>query len=186
MAAMFTCPECEQTINQATEVCPYCRTDLTARPAGESREDEKKPSTKRIVLILGVVLAIVWAIAWFALPWKLAGSRPEAESGAREALASVQAVLTAYQASEGTFPSSLEGLSEGVRTAAQKAQAVHYTIQYTPGQPDSSGRVKSYALTATSGNSGYFNFYTDESGVLHTSVEHRPATVQDPPLKPTS
>lgn len=181
---MFTCPECEQTINQATEVCPYCGADLTARPAGESGEPAKKPSTSRIVLILAVVLTILWVIAWFALPWKLAGSKPEAEARARDALASVQSALAAYQASEGAFPSSLEGLGEGVRAAAQKAQSVHYTIQYTPGQPDLSGRVKSYALTASSGNSGYLNFYTDESGVFRASVEHRPATVQDPPLKP--
>ena len=181
---MFTCPECEQTINQATELCPYCGADLTARPAGEPGDAAKKPATKRIVLILGLVLAILWAIAWFALPWKLAGSKPEAEGRARDALASVQQALAAYQSSEGAFPSSLEGLGENVRAAAQRAQSVRYTIQYTPGQPDSSGRVKSYALTASSGNSGYLNFYTDESGIFHASVEHRPATVQDPPLQP--
>jgi len=181
---LHTCPECEQSINQATEVCPYCHADLTARPASESSEPAKKPAASRIVLLLAMVVAILGSIAWFAVPWRLAGSRPESESHAREALASVQEALTAYQASEGVFPSSLEAMGDPVRAAAQKAQAAHYTILYTPGQPDSSGRVKSYALIARSGNFGYRNFYTDESGVFRSTAEDRPATVQDPPLKP--
>lgn len=182
---MYTCRECEQTINQATEVCPYCGADLTAAPMGDSgaTAPAKKSSATRITLLLGIVLTIFWAVAWFAIPWRLSGSKPEAQAHARDALAAVQESLTAYQASEGGFPSSLEALGDRVRAAAQKAQSGRYTLQYTPGKPDADGRIKSYALIARSGNFGYLNFYTDESGVFRVTAEDRAATVQDPPLK---
>jgi len=181
---MYTCRDCEQTINQATEVCPYCGADLTAPAAsGEPATPGKKPSATRITLILGIVLTIFWAVAWFAIPWRLSGSKPEAQAHARDGLATVQEALTAYQASEGSFPSSLEALGDGVRAAAQKVQSGHYTLQYTPGKPDADGRIESYTLIARSGNFGYLNFYTDESGVFRVTAENRAATVQDPPLK---
>jgi hypothetical protein len=180
---MYTCRECEQTINQATEVCPYCGADLTASVAGEFAAPAKKPSATRITLILGIVLTIFWAVAWFAIPWRLAGSKPEAQAHARDGLAVVQGALAAYQGSEGSFPSSLEALGDGVRAAAQKVQSGHYTLQYTPGKPDADGRIESYALIARAGNFGYLNFYTDESGVFRVTAENRAATVQDPPLK---
>jgi RNA polymerase subunit RPABC4/transcription elongation factor Spt4 len=182
---MYTCRECEQTINQATEVCPYCGADLTAAPMGDAAATgpPKKSSATRITFLLGIVLTIFWAVAWFAIPWRLSGSKPEAQAHARDGLAAVQEALTAYQASEGSFPSSLEALGDRVRAAAQKAQSGHYTLQYTPGKPDADGRIRSYTLLARSGNFGYLNFYTDESGVFRVTADDRAATVQDPPLK---
>ena len=182
---MYTCRECEQTINQGTEVCPYCGADLTAPAVGDSAAPgaKKKSSATRITLILGIVLTIFWAVAWFAIPWRLSGSKPEAQQHARDGLAAVQEALTAYQASEGGYPSSLEALGDRVRAAAQKVQSGHYTLQYTPGKPDADGRIRSYVLIARAGNFGYINFYTDESGVFRVTSEDRAATVQDPPLK---
>jgi len=180
---MYTCRECEQPINQATEVCPYCGADLTAPAGGESAAPAKKSSATRIPLILGIVLTIFWAVAWFAIPWRLAGSKPEAQAHARDGLAAVQQALTAYQASEGSFPSSLEALGDRVRAAAQSVQSGHYTLQYSPGKPDADGRIESYALIARAGNFGYLNFYTDETGVFRVTAENRAATVEDPPLK---
>jgi hypothetical protein len=179
---MYTCRECEQTINQGTEICPYCRADLTGS-AGAAEAQSAPPKKTRIILIWGVLLAVLWAIAWFALPWRLAGTRPAAEAHARDALAAVQSALVAYRSSEGNFPPSLESLGQPVREAAQKAQSAHYTLQYTPGKPDSEGRVRSFALLARPGNFGYLNFYTDESGIFRATPEDRPATPQDPPLK---
>jgi hypothetical protein len=180
---MYTCRECEQTINQATEVCPYCGADLTAPPAGESVAPAKKSSPTRIILILGIVVAFLWAVAWFAVPWRITGSKLESEARARDALAAIQSVLAAYHASEGRFPASLDALGDRVRAAAQMAQSANYTLDYAPGKPDASGRIRSYALTARSGKFGYLNFYTDESGIFRATTEGRAATVQDPPFK---
>jgi hypothetical protein len=180
---MYTCRECEQAINQATEVCPYCGADLTAPFADESTAVAKKSSPARIVIILGIVVAFLWAIAWFAVPWRITGSKLESEGRARDSLAVVQFVLTAYQASEGRFPASLDALGDRVRAAAQMAQSANYTLDYAPGKPDAAGRIGSYALTARSGKFGHLNFYTDESGIIRVTAEGRAANVQDPPFK---
>jgi hypothetical protein len=179
---MYTCPECEETINQATEVCPFCGADLTGVAAiDESGAPAKKPSAKRVIIVIALVLGVLGLVAWFAVPWRISGSQPEAENHARESVAEVQQALAAYQASEGNFPASLDSLGDRVRAAAQKAQSAGYTLQYAPGQPDATGRVRTYTLTARAGNFGYLNFFTDESGVLRFTAENRSATVQDPP-----
>jgi len=144
----------------------------------------KKITPARVVILLGVFLAILAGTAWFALPWKISGTKLEAEGRARQALAAIQQTLAVYQNSEDGFPSSLEGLGDRVRFEAERAQAVHYTLQYTPGKLDAAGHLKSYTLTARAGNFGYMNFYTDESGILRGTNENRPASVQDPPITP--
>jgi hypothetical protein len=184
---MYTCRECEQSINQATEVCPYCGADLTEFPTDAGGEKPRKSSTARIVILWAVVLLSLAAIAWFALPWRLAGSKPDAEAHAFAALTELHEALGAYQTSETTFPSSLESLGDSAREASRQAQAGRYTLQYTPGQPDAAGRVKTYTLTERAGNYGYLNFFTDETGVVRGTREDRAATAADPrvDLRPT-
>lgn len=184
---MFTCPECEQAINQASSVCPYCGADVTNAPDGSEFANvgvqNKKITPLRVAILLSVFLTILAGTAWFALPWRISGTKLEAEGRARQALEAIQQELAGYQNSEDGFPSSLEGLGDHVRFEAERAQAAHYTVQYTPGKPDAHGHLKSYALTARAGNFGYMNFYTDESGVLRGTSENRMANVQDPPIK---
>jgi hypothetical protein len=143
----------------------------------------KKITSARIAILLGIFLAILAVTAWLALPWKISGTQPDAEAHGLQALGTIQQTLTAYQGSEGGFPSSLEGLGDLVRFEAEKAQTAHYTVLYIPGKPDAEGRVKSYMLTARAGNFGYMNFYTDESGVIRGTRENRAASVQDLPVK---
>jgi hypothetical protein len=182
---MYTCRECEQPINQATEVCPYCRADLTetALKAGADTGLRKKSSLTKIVIAWAAVLASIAAIAWFALPWRLAGSKPDAESHAVAAITEIQTALNRYQASEGTFPPSLETLGAAARDASQKAQSGRYSLQYTPGTPEADGRVRTYTLTARAGNYGYVNLFADEAGAIRGTREDRLATAQDPPIK---
>jgi len=182
---MYACPECESEINQASEVCPYCNADLTAPRQAAGGPEKKSSLTKRLALWV-IALGMLWGIAWLAVPWRMADSKSAAEVKARDALASLQSALAAYQASERTFPDSLEPLGDRARQAAQAAQSVHYSLQYAPAPPDSDGRVKSYTLLARAGNFGYLNFYTDETGVVHATVEDRPATSNDRALKPSS
>ena len=186
---MYSCPECEQLINQASEVCPYCGADQKALADTESLLAGKTPKStkanyKRVAVVCGILLATLWAIAWFAVPWKLSGSKTEAEARARESLAAIQQAINTYQQSEESAPPSLETLGETVRKAAQSAQLAHYTVQYTPGRPDLAGRVTAYTLTARAGNFSYRSFYTDESAIVRATTEDRAATVQDAPLNP--
>jgi hypothetical protein len=184
---MYSCPECEELINQATEVCPYCGADQKALADTELLLAGKTPKAtktnyKRVAVVCGVLLATLWTIAWFAVPWKLSGSKTEAEARARESLATIQQAISSYEQSEGSAPPSLETLGDTVRKAAQSAQLVHYAVQYSPGKPDPNGRIAAYTLTARAGNFGYRSFYTDESATVRATTEDRAATVQDPPL----
>jgi hypothetical protein len=182
---MYSCPECEKPINQASDVCPYCGADQKALAENEllqAGKTPRKPSYFRVVLVCGILLAILWAIAWFAVPWKLSGSKPEAEAHARDAMATIQQALATYQSSEGGYPSSLETLGESVQKAAQAAQFARYTLQYIPGKPADDNRITAYSLTARPGNFGYLSYYTDETGTFRSTREDRAATVQDPAI----
>jgi hypothetical protein len=180
---MDSCRACQQTLDQATEACPHCGAHLTASASSESVGTSRKPNAPRTTLILAIVLTVLWAVAWFALPWRFSGAKPDSQAHARDALAAIQEVLTNYHRSEGSFPPSLDALGDRVRAAEQKAESAHYTLQYTPGKPSPDGLIKNYALLASSRNSGYLNFYTDQSGVFRVTAEGRPATVRDPLLK---
>jgi len=181
---MFTCPECGQVIDRASEVCPGCGADLTLPAGAAFSENRKKSAFLTATVLWSAILTILWAIAWFALPWHLAGSKPSAELRAREALATLQEGLAAYEVSKGSYPRSLETLGDRARQAAQSAQSVHYTLAYTFGNPGVDGRIKSYALVARGGSLGFLNFYTDQTGVFRATLEDRSATAEDPPLKP--
>jgi hypothetical protein len=181
---MYTCPECEQLMNQAEELCPGCGAGLTAPAGAEFAKPRKKPSFLSATFLLSAIVTILWAIAWFALPWHLAGSKPAAELRAREALSALQEGLAAYEVSAGSYPRSLEALGDRARQATRAAQLVHYTLQYKSGNPDADGRIKSYSLVARAGTLRFLNFYTDQTRVFRFTLEDRPATAQDPLLKP--
>ncbi len=183
---MYACPACEQAIHQASDLCPACGADLTAPGGNEITKPEKKSRFLTATVLWSAIITILWAIAWFALPWRLSGSKPAAELRARETLATLQEGLEGYQVSKGSYPRSLEVLGDRALQAAQSAESVHYTLQYTPGNPDAGGRIKSYSLVARAGSFGFLNFYTDQTRVFRATLEDRAATAQDPPLKPNS
>jgi len=177
---VFTCRECEQPVNQATEICPYCGADLTG-PAEPDQPEKKSPLWKKIV-IWGVLVAGLWAIFWLAMPQRFAKPDVAAESGAIDALRQVRGALVSYSSATGGFPGSLEALGDDVRGPAQRAMGLGYVLQYTPSPPGADGRVHGFALVARPGNFGFRNFFTDESGVIRATREDRPATAADPPI----
>ena len=44
---MYTCRECERELNQATEVCPYCGTDLSSEALAALEREALEWSTTR-------------------------------------------------------------------------------------------------------------------------------------------
>jgi hypothetical protein len=181
---MFTCRQCENEINQATEICPHCGADLTA-PVPGTEAPGAKPGTGKILLrwgaLLGVLLAAIWSFLWFIVPARQGNPTAQAEDRAAEALREVRAALVDYASVQGgAFPRQFEAAGERVRNAAQLAQSVNYQIQYTPGPADASGTIRSFALQARAGNYGFRNFYLDDTGVLRATRENRAATPQDP------
>jgi hypothetical protein len=77
------------------------------------------------------------------------------------------------------YPPQIEALGNQVRTATQLAESVNYKVEYTPGEVDANGLIRTYVLQAKAGNYGFPNFYSDESGVVRVTRENRAATLQD-------
>src|SRR5260370_10144870 len=182
--AMYNCRECENEINQATEMCPHCGADLTMSVAGS--QPATKPSLQKILLrwgiLLGVLLAAIWSFLWFIVPERQGNPTTQAEARAVESLRQVRSALADYAtAQRGAYPREFEALGEPVRTAAQFAQSVNYQIQYTPGPVGPDGSIRSYALQARAGNYGFLSFYNDNTRAVHATRENRHATAQDSP-----
>jgi hypothetical protein len=183
---MYTCRECENDINQGTEICPHCGTDLTA-PAPGSDTPAAKPSLRKILLrwgvLLGVLLGAIWSFLWFVVPERQGNPTAQAEARAVQSIQELKTALAEYAAAQSGYPRQVEALGEPARTAAQLAQSVNYQVQYTPGQIEADGRIHTYTLQARAGNYGFRSFYTDDNGTVRATRENRAATSQDPPYR---
>src|SRR4029077_15334427 len=182
---MYTCRECENEINQATELCPHCGADLTESVPGVEA-GKAKPSLGKILLgwgvLLGVLLAAIWSFLWFIVPERQGNPTAQAEARAAESLRGIRAALIDFAAAQGgAYPQRFESVGERVRLAAQLAQSVNYQVQYTPGPVDSGGTIRTFALQARAGNYGFRNFYLDNTGILRAPRVGCPATSEDPP-----
>ena len=182
---MYTCRECENEINQATELCPHCGADLTSTIPGVE-DPEPKPKLGKILLrwgvLLGVLLAAIWSFLWFIVPERQGNPTTLAENRAAESLREMRAALADFASAQGgAYPRQFEEVGERVRLAAQLAQSVNYQVQYTPGPVDAGGMIRSFSLQARAGNYGFRSFYVDNTGVLRATRENRPATSEDPP-----
>jgi hypothetical protein len=182
---MYTCRECENEINQATEICPHCGTDLTAPIAG-AEPGKAKPTLGKILLrwgvLLGVLLGAIWSFLWFVVPERQGDPTTQAEARAAESLREIRAALVDFASAQGgAYPQRFEAVGERVRLAAQLAQSVNYQLQYTPGPVDAGGAIRTFALQARAGNYGFRNFYLDDTGILRSTRESRAATSEDPP-----
>src|SRR5260370_7899323 len=150
---MYKCPECDNEINQATEVCPHCGTALAALAAvALAAEPAKQRSTGKIVLIW-VALVVVVAVGLYAFIWSVvperAGNQSRAGVEARvlESLGEFQTALENFARAEGgRYPDSAEALGAPGRLAARNALGVGYTLQYTPGPAGADGSPRNYPL----------------------------------------
>ena len=180
---MYTCRNCENELNQGTEVCPYCGEDLTipsqAEPATATTQKKKRKFYKTI-FVWAILVASLWGIVWYVLPPRPETAKPTAETTALTDMIELQGLLNSYESAAGAYPSSLEALGESAKAAIRPAAAAGYEIQFNPGSPNTSGQIAGYSLVCRPSNYGYRNFYSDETGVIHSTRENRPATSQDP------
>ena len=182
---MYTCRECENEVNQGTEICPHCGTDLTVPfPGGDG--PTAKPGLRKTLIrwgaLLGVLLGAIWCFLWFIVPERQGNPTTQAEGRAVESLREVWMDLRDYAAVQNAgYPRQLEALGEKARSAAQFAQSVNYQLQYTPGPVESDGLIHTYVLQARAGNYGFSNFYIDDTGLVRFTHDNRAATAQDSP-----
>jgi hypothetical protein len=185
---MYTCRQCEEEINQATEICPHCGADLTIIPADDPAFKPPPSRRKRVIrwiVLLTVLFGSLWSFLWFVISPRTGQPTLQAEQQALDSIAQVQSALASYaQVMSGAYPSTLDPLGTAVRVAAQRAQGFGYQLAYAPGPLGNDGGIHGYSLQATAGNHGYRSFYTDESGVIRATREERAATASDPPLPP--
>jgi hypothetical protein len=177
---MYTCPECEYEINPATEVCPHCGTDLTARAAEAAGPPPTLARRLRVLVLFAVLIGAVWGFLLYIVPDRRAASATQAESQAASSLREIGRQLAAYaEAQGGQYPASLEALGEKERPPAQEAKREGYTLTYTA--TELQGRITHYSLVAQPERYGFRSFYLDETGILRATRENRPATPDDPP-----
>ena len=184
---MYTCRECENEINQATEICPRCGADLTLPVPGDTTE-KKKLSTLQILLrwgiLLSILMAAIWTFVWYVASPKTGGTELQAEAQAVQSLDDVRALLSSYaEAQGGGYPKTLDPLGPLARQAAQAAQSEGYSLDYTPGPADANGTIRAYSLESRPSNFGYRSFYTDGSNLVRATGENRSATSSDPPIQ---
>src|SRR5260370_41199674 len=186
---MYKCPECDNEINQATEVCPHCGTDLEAFAAfARVAEPAKQRSAGRIVLIWVAVVVVVavglYAFIWSVVPERAGNqSRAGVEARVLESLGEFQNALENFARAEGgRYPDSAEALGAPGRLAARNALGVGYTLQYSPGPAGAGGAGRNYSLSARPARYGFRRFFTDQRRAGHVPSENRPATAQDPPF----
>jgi hypothetical protein len=70
---MYTCRECDQEINEGTEICPHCGADLTVFTA-EEHAARKTPLLKTVVRwvsLLGVLVWAAWIFIWYLLKFRI-------------------------------------------------------------------------------------------------------------------
>lgn len=183
---MYTCHECENEVNQATEICPHCGADLTETAGSEPAKPSKMKYGKLLMVwggMLLVLLSAMWSFLWFVVTPRNAQATLQAESHAVEAMSDLRAALSAYAAAQdGTYPKTVDSLGPTAEEAAQFAQGDGYELQYTPGPPAEDGMIRSYSIEARAGNYGYRNFYSDLSGVVRGTRENRDANSLDAPI----
>ncbi|HKW89329.1 MAG TPA: hypothetical protein VJN21_11300 [Candidatus Acidoferrales bacterium] len=179
---MYVCRKCDEPINSASEVCPYCGAEQNPASAEAAPATAKKRRTLRAAVLLAIAIAGIWGIIWFATPMRMQNPRPVAEQAAVDALRALQKQLATYASGAGTFPRTIEALGEAAQESAREAMTGGYSLRYSTGQADASGSFHAYGLVALPRNYGYRSFYTDQTGVIRATRENRAATAQDPPM----
>jgi hypothetical protein len=123
---------------------------------------------------------------------------PRNEPSAVNSLRSINTAQVTYAQTYGGFSHTLVALGPppaGTGASAFYADLIDsvlasgmksgYRFVYTPGPPDSKGRITSYTVAAQPtiyGKTGNRSFFTDESGAIRQTIEDRPATRSDPPI----
>jgi hypothetical protein len=178
---MFTCPGCEQPINPASEICPYCGANLVPEPATTRRNKQKKGL---VITLVGAVVFIgaIWAMVYLVLPKPDVPGHAEAEAGAVGALREAARVVTAYEKQQGSYPDTIDQVSATAAPAYSAAREEGYSLLYRPGPAGSDGNIHTFVLLARPEFYGYANFYIDQTGVVRSTLENRDATAHDRPF----
>jgi RNA polymerase subunit RPABC4/transcription elongation factor Spt4 len=178
---VFTCPSCEQTINPASEICPYCHAEIVPVKPAAHRQEQRRGLLITITAALAVVGGIL-AVFYFVLPKPNVAPPAIAESAAVAALRQAASAVQSYAHRVGGYPDTIVQVQDQVNAAFSSARGHGYNLVYRAGSPGSDGNIHSFVLLARPDYYGYRNFYVDQTGVIRSTRQNRPATAQDPPI----
>jgi hypothetical protein len=178
---MYTCPSCDRPINSASEVCPYCGKDIAPSPPGKRSRDRRQGL---LMTLFGsaVLVCGVWALVWFVLPRPPVAPHRQAEAYAVSSMRQIATAVFAFAKREGGYPASIEQVSDQTSSAFETALQQGYHIVYRAGAAGNDGDIHTFTLLARPEYYGFWNLYTDQTGVIRATREDRPARAQDPPI----
>ena len=153
-------------------------------------------------LILGyaeiALIPVILIIAAIAIPNLLRARMAANEASSVGALRSYSLAIVSYaeKCPEQGYPVSTVNLGPGVGNcdganlvdralAGPMPSKSGYVFHYEPGDPDATGKVMSYTITADpvqENTTGIRHFFIDESGVIRTAQGH-PATQESAPIR---
>ena len=157
-----------------------------------NRADPTRPKARKTHPFTWFVLALILLIgALFVagyLPGLIASRHAAIESRAAGVLRKIGQCATEHHSKHGSYPSSLAAMgpaADGCLDAAIAAgERGEYRFSYTPGPADASGRISTYRAEARPVNYRLMrSFLVDESGVLRSTEEDRPAKADDPEVQ---
>jgi type IV pilus assembly protein PilA len=143
-----------------------------------------------------IVVAIILIIAAIAIPNLLRSRIAANQASAVGSLRTLNTAEITYSSTYNTgFTSALSylappaGAANPTSTAAGMIDSIlaggtksGYSFAYTPGASDATGRVNTYAITATpiSNSTGTNYYYTDQSGVIRQNSTTTAASTDSP------
>jgi hypothetical protein len=177
------CWSCLAINEQGTQICSLCGADQThpvpiaaTTPRGARAQDWWS-----VMLVILAGIGCLSGILWH----NLGAPTPDAHSAMAEVIAQslrgVRDELSNYMLSHATYPISLESMNDQVDNLLKSAERADYKIFYVPNPASHNGPL-GFEIIARPNRSDYINLYVDESGIVRTTRENRPATKQDPQL----
>jgi type II secretory pathway pseudopilin PulG len=129
------------------------------------------------------ILCLLSAAAWFTTRTSDDDSPATAEAKATAALVNIRLALSQYALSkDDKYPSTLEPLDAQVAVPVEDAKVEGYSIVYKSLPSESDGMIRGFTLLAQPEKKNWRSFYIDQSGVLRSTEESRPARIDDPPI----
>jgi len=165
------------------------------RAAAAEQPHWQTQSRGYLAVIAYLVLLVVVAIA---IPSNLRMPIPANQAAAVASLRTINTAESTYaETYKAGYSATLAALGEvpaGTQPSASAAGLIDsllakgrkngYSFMYSQGARDPAGGIKSYTVVARPLDSscGAHSYFTDESGVIRQTSDHRPPTAKDPPV----
>jgi hypothetical protein len=180
---MTACWYCLVLIEDGLKICPRCGGDQTPPP--ETSENVRSLTSIFLICII-VTVAVACSLTgllWYARLRYSNNLGNHEETTASKSLHDIRTALSQYALTSGDqYPSSLGMIGDQTAQPLQQAKTESYDVTYTPKSSGKDRAITGFELWANPRKPSHRSFYIDESGILRTTQENRPANDKDPPI----